>query len=444
MNAYPLSSTQESILLYQEVRDQSCLFNIGGYAILNTNINLPVFFRAFEWILKRHTALRLKLDNSTDTITQYIDNAHVSEIEYLDFSTRAAPGKLCIKWIEDNFQLPMSLYESKLYNSCLLKESDTVFYWYLKMHHIIADGFSMSVLFNDMSAVYSEMLGMKPVKEIKTAGYIDYIRQEQEYKKSNQYLADKEFWLSKLLHIPARLALKESDSNDLLASRKELLIGREDMMQINKYLTDHNISLFNYFAAVVYLFFLNVFASNDLVLGIPVLNRPGKNAKHEVGPYFNVLPFRMNYDRQLSIAELLKKIKADMRMLIKHMRFPILDTIKALDHNGNLYNTTFSYQKFFYQSRINEKKIEIEYLISKEQMNDLDIHILDFNDDWNIKIYFDHKISFISHEIASDLIAKFKNLVLSVFKEDSKKLFEISVSGSNKEESLDQIGSFQF
>jgi hypothetical protein len=118
--------------------------------------------------------------------------------------------------------------------------------------------------------------------------------------------------------------------------------------------------------------------------------------------------------------------------------------IEDVEHiNSKLYNITFSYQKIFYKIRFCKNEVEICYLSNKEQINDIEIHILDYNDKWDLKIIFDYKQGIFSSEEAKFILNELSNLMSTLFLNLEKRIFEINVC-DDREQNLDTMGKFNF
>lgn len=441
MEYHPLTSTQKSILLFQQLRHNTSIFNIGGYAVINENIKQATFFSAFEYLLKKHIALRLRIIAEKEIPVQYVSKSNGAKMDYLDFSDRLLPDEACMDWIKANFDTSLNLNESILYESALLKCTGEKYYWFLKVHHAIADGFSIALIFNDICSAYSAILENRPLKIIDNKGFIDYILSEQKYVISDKYDEDLNFWQKKMEHLPKPLKFDtEIINNSIDAAREELIFERNHFRDINEYCDRQGINIFVYFLGALYLFLSNVFLSNDFIVGIPVLNRLDSKAKKSVGPYFNILPFRMNYNKTLTAREIIQSIKTDMLSSYRHMRLPILDLIRSMDHNGNLFNTSFSNQKISYNSQFGMNESTIVFMKGNQQMNDMDIHILDFNDEWDLKVILDYKTSFISSQDAAFLLKEFKKLLCTLFQNENKRGYEITLD----EERMEGLGELFF
>ncbi len=447
MELYTLSTSQRSIWLFQQGHSKSPLFNIGGYAVINDNVDFQVFYDSFCILLKKHPALRLRIVEHSEGVSQYVSSSSNPEVKFADHSGEGTSKEKCQQFILDNMKLAFDM-DAPLYECYLLKQSDHSYYWYLKLHHIIADGYSLSLVFNEMSELHSgsKAAGISWGSKSKYS-FTDLIRKEEVYRHSVFYQAAKQFWLSTLTDpvSPVELSKKTLKSQPSLKSyRKEIVLARSAFNDVCKYCAANGISVFNYLLGCLYILVSSTSQTFDFTIGIPVLNRSSHQEKQSVGPFFNVIPCRFNYRPQDTVSSIIHNIKRDIGLCLRNMHFPILDLIEALQANTNLYNITFSYQKIFYQSTFNGNQVDIVYLKSDEQMNDLDVHVLDFNQEWDVKVIFDYKIDFLEDNEAAMLLERLKELMMTLPSAMARKIYEIVDDSDDGSEKLDELGTFTF
>ena len=86
---------------------------------------------------------------------------------------------------------------------------------------------------------------------------------------------------------------------------------------------DRGESPFVVFSAAVALYLAKVHQVDEVVLGVPVLNRSGGPAKQTVGQFANTLPMRVATGAGLTVDEVLSRVRQDTRALLKHQRMPL-------------------------------------------------------------------------------------------------------------------------
>jgi hypothetical protein len=158
------------------------------------------------------------------------------DIATIDFSAVPDPAKACLDWIHSDmnecFDVSKNLLKVRLF-----KSSKNSYYWYTKVHHLIFDGYSMSLFFNNVSALYSKYISNdRETIANDVYRYEDFINDGNEYRFSDDYSTDKAFWLSRLSGLSGVTAfqscMRSAGTGSLTSKRKEIRISRELYDQI--------------------------------------------------------------------------------------------------------------------------------------------------------------------------------------------------------------------
>ncbi len=194
-----VSYLQKYIWLDQKLDLLSPKYNIGEYSILNGEINENVFKDAIRTMVDSNDVF-LFLFKELKGIPVFRCERSVSMDEYFTLSL-AKNEKAAINMIKADFSKPFNLEsEDKLFRIWLIRINNSKFFWYIKLHHLIADGFSFHLIFNKVNTIYRELslndFQSKSV-EINQYSFKKYIEWEKEYRLSNYFKRSKEFWLQK-------------------------------------------------------------------------------------------------------------------------------------------------------------------------------------------------------------------------------------------------------
>jgi len=136
-----LTTIQETIYLTQEIYAGSALYNVGGYASLEGELNKRALIRSIAYVLANADILASGYD-----------------ITEIDLSDSDDPVRACLDWMHTDIHEPFDL-NSRLFTVRILKAQDRQYYWYVKAHHLVFDGYSMALFFNKVAAIYS--IGVK-------------------------------------------------------------------------------------------------------------------------------------------------------------------------------------------------------------------------------------------------------------------------------------------
>ncbi|MCD0472755.1 condensation domain-containing protein, partial [Flavobacterium sp. JAS] len=146
--SYPLTASQRRLWIMSQLEGGSLAYNMPGAVLLKGNIDTDKFEESFKLLLQRHEILRtyFKADNQGD-IRQYIIPSEQLDfkISIEDFSFVENQQEAIAKYIEERNQEIFDLEQAPLIRASLLKVKEQEYVFFLSMHHIIGDGWSMEL-----------------------------------------------------------------------------------------------------------------------------------------------------------------------------------------------------------------------------------------------------------------------------------------------------------
>ena len=203
-NHYPLSSPQRDIWFDQILHPDVPLYNVGGYARIDGPISPARFEKAINQVIQENDALRIILHEGESLPTQtFAENVHL-KLEFHDFSDKENAHELAIKWMEQEFVKPFQLYDGLLFRFALCKAEANCYYWLKKYHHLIADGWAISLIVQRVAAAYNALSTGK-TSEPKNFAYPNFIQNDQAYFESEKFVKAKRYWQEKYSEVPEPL-----------------------------------------------------------------------------------------------------------------------------------------------------------------------------------------------------------------------------------------------
>ncbi|WP_132536320.1 amino acid adenylation domain-containing protein, partial [Pedobacter psychrotolerans] len=438
-----ISPIQEPILLTQNIFSKSIIYNVGGYALIEGKLDTVILLKSIEQVLLNIDIIKVGFCAFNEDKEDKFDAFQKIDYSVLDFSKESNADDLCTSWINSDINHAFDLKENFL-KIRVLKSFENKFYWYVKVHHLIFDGYSMSLFFNKVSYLYTEMM-KENIPSFEVFKYQDFIDEYVTYKSSEDFVKDSEFWLERLKPLMgSRLfqsCLNSEKRKSFASKRKEIRLSRELVNCINGFSTQYNCTIFHYFTAVI--FILNhLYDNSGAVLGLPLLNRRNKKYKNTFGAFVNMLPFSVNLEESWKFIEILKHVKDKLKGCYRHERFPLYSALEKLDSAGNIYNASFSYQKSSYQAKLGEAAATIKYIHSGEQQEDLAFHLLEFSKTGDVTLSLDYKEESISNFVADNLLNHFNNLLVSLYQAPDMRLSDLEyLSGAERNQLLNEFNA---
>ena len=422
-----ISAIQEPIWLTQQLYPKSSLYNVGGYACIEGPLKETILIKSIKQILDNTDAITIGYYAFNETPLEKNKEFILYDITTLDFSADSNPIQSCLTWMQKDIQEAFNVNQNLL-KVRILKAAKDKYYWYVKVHHLVFDGYAMSLFFNTVSTLYSSRTNNKKQIYLALCKYADFIEDEENYKHSNTYKLDKAFWIDKLKDIPEnkgfQTCLQSTNTESFISKRKEITISRTLYEQIENFCKEYHCTAFHYFIAV--LCTLNKLYNNeDIAIGIPVFNRSNNSYKNTLGTFVNMLAFGISFADNISFIELLQQVKKELKQRYRHQHFPLYDALKELDKKGNMYNVSFSYQKNIYQPKLGNANVSIHYLHNNEQQDDLAFNLLEYSSTEDLIIAIDYKEDAFTEQVVDGLTHHYYTLIQQLYTTPQKIIKEI-------------------
>jgi len=400
---YKLTHPQKRIWYVDKIYTNSAIHNIGGCLKINGVIDVELMKKVLNIIIQNNEGLRLRfLENETEPV-QYLASFTKEEIDFLDFSNCDEPELEFAAWSNELFKHAFTLENNKLYYFAIYKLSEDKYGILLNIHHLISDGWSITLIQKQICEIYSNLLENEEVINREVYSYLDYLDYEKEYLSSERFKKDKEFWQAEFLDAPADFLYTTSHST--AGKRLNFDIESELSEKIMAYVKDKKCSLNTFFILILLIYINKMTDKKDIVIGTPLFNRSNKNQKNMIGMFTSTVPFRFKLDTEIGISELLKLVNKELKVCFLHQRYPYDLLVKDLelskDGYDSLYKVCVNYYNSKYDNNLNGMDVEVEDYYCGEQGYSLQLTIKEWKEG-KISLNFDYKtLEYSEREIQS-------------------------------------------
>lgn len=401
---YTLTQSQVRVLNTQRMNPMTSMYNIGGMVRITGEIDCDVLRKAICSAVNSQDCFRIRLFEEDGEVWQCFTEENCDGIEYLDFSNEKNPANCSKEFCETKLSLPFDIFDNRLYYFGVFKVSNQEYGYYIVLHHIIADGWSVQILVKKISELYNQLLLGITEEDVSDMSYKNFIDSEQCYLLSKQSLKDKYYWLSKFETLPKDFDLPEPNIN---GKRETFWIDDILSNDIREFCKDNNLSI-NSFFVLVYAIYLNkIQMRDDVIVGIPVLGRRDKRERNIMGMFVSSLPVYIRFNEEATIFDTLKSVHRDILEGYKHQRYPYNFLIKDLNLYEKGFQGLFSTCVNYYGTHLNNdmgdnKTSNTEYYNGQQDYN-LQLIIREWNQEEGFQIDFDYKTACYADEEVADL-----------------------------------------
>lgn len=342
--SYELSHAQKSLWIMDQFEENQIAYNISGKLQYLESVDFNAFEKAFKTLVQRHESLRTIFVMHGDEPRQKILSFEELgfKVKHTDLSSLSKAEKDVI--IQDlEKEHPFRLNEGPLLRVNLLKIQENEFLIYCSTHHIVADGWSMNVLLNEVLTLYNAFKKNQsnPLEPL-TVQFKDYVAWQNQRLQEGNLTRLKDYWeryfegsLS-LLELP--YDKKRPKTPAFHGDVVDFELNNSLTASIKKLTQDHHTTLFSGLLTMVKLLLYRYSGQNDIVVGVPMAGRDRKVLENQIGFYINTTALRTRFTQNESIASLLENTGSNLAEVQQHSLYPFNLLIENLEKKGNLDN----------------------------------------------------------------------------------------------------------
>lgn len=330
MEFYPVSSAQKRIYLASQYEHAGTSYNMPMLLRLEGKLDLRALNCAFQQLIMRHESLRTIFHLMGDEIKQQILPPGSVQWEIKKEETGSPLDDEAVQqWVSSQIK-PFDLSSPYLIRAVVREQTLDHHLLFMDIHHIISDGVSTSIIFYELFKLYSEV-ELPPL----TIQYKDYAVWEEQYHRSEKYLAAKTYWTHMYKDEVPELNLPTSERRNLNqglgGAKHSFYLDTELVSKMKNKIKEKDITLFMLLMAGYYVLLSKYAEQEKIVVGIPVAGRDVPEVEPAVGMFVQTLAIQSEPKADLSIDLYLDELKKTMLEAYKHADYPLEELIEELD-----------------------------------------------------------------------------------------------------------------
>lgn len=274
---FALSQPQQRIWYTELVYPNRNTSTIITTVKIKGTVRIDALQQAMNRVIAQNDSFRIKITARDGIPYQYVEPFAAQSIETLQVTPEEAE-----LWVSHHNAQPFPLLDSQLYRFTILQLGAEDTWFSFKMHHIISDGVTMEQAINEITGNYMNIVhGTGSDAPAPANSYLDFIQTEQSYEQSDRYQKDKMYWTEKFANLPEVTGLKSYNplTVSTAARRETYTLEHELYRGVTAFCEAHNISIFTFFLAALYIYLHKTTGEQDLTVGTLYANRTLKKEK---------------------------------------------------------------------------------------------------------------------------------------------------------------------
>ncbi|MDF9413134.1 amino acid adenylation domain-containing protein, partial [Brevibacillus laterosporus] len=422
---YPVSSAQRRMYVVQHLGNvQTTSYNMPLFLEVEGALEIDKLHLALEKLVERHESLRTSFHMVDEELMQQVHEEVAWDLEIMD----GTEGDLAS--ITAGFIRPFDLSQAPLFRAGIVRIRPERFLFMLDMHHIISDGVSTNVLFQDITQLYQgKDLPPLPIQ------YKDYAVWQQADAQVTRLQDQESYWLhqfageASVLEMPTdfpRPAVQQFEGDvwtfeidaDILSQLKKLSVSQGSTLYMTL-LSAYQVLLAKYTG------------QDDIIVGSPIAGRPHADVESIVGMFVNTLALRGQPVGEQTFITYLAQVKEQVLQAYANAEYPFEKLVEKLDLQRDmsrhpLFDTMFTLQ--------NMEMTDIDLAGLTFKPFDFEWKNAKFDMDWTmleeetLKVAIEYSTSLYTKETISRMAQHFTYVLQQIIEHPAIRLAEIKIA----------------
>ncbi|GCE28514.1 hypothetical protein KDA_39980 [Dictyobacter alpinus] len=352
-----LSFGQQRLWFLNQLQPKSTAYTLSKAIRLQGDLNIQVLEQSFAALIARHETLRTCFQVQDTQPVQIITEPGQPAMSYLDISTEASEQReVSIQAIlQQEQQRPFDLAQGPLLRIMLIRVAEQEHVLCLNMHHSISDGWSNTILVQEMATLYNAFhqqtvaeLAKLPIQ------YADFaVWQRQVLAQSEFYQEQMRYWVQQLQHLePLQLPTDRPRpaTQTFCGDQRQIKISSQLRERLNQLCQQEGVTQFMALLAAFQVLLAHYSGQSDIAVGTPIANRTRTEIEGLIGFFANTLVIRTDLSGAMTFKQLLKQVSEKALQAYAHQDLPFEKLVEELHPERDLsrfplFQVAFSLQK---------------------------------------------------------------------------------------------------
>jgi amino acid adenylation domain-containing protein len=354
---FPTSFAQQRLWFLDQLEPNSPLYNLPVALRLRGPLKRGALQQSLNEIVRRHEALRttfsvvdglpVQVIAPVQTISlPLVDLRHLPETERQVEARRLA---------QEDARHPFDLAQGPLLRTTLLRLDEQDHVLLLNMHHIVTDGWSMGLLFHELSTLYEAFCldRPSPLPDLPIQ-YADYSVWQRDWLQGEVLEEQLAYWREQLADAPTLLAVPtarpRTPAVTYQAASQALAFPRPLSEALRKLSQREGVTPFMTLLAAFQTLLYRYTQQEDVVVGSPIANRSRAEIERLIGFFVNTLVLRTDLSSNPTFRELLRRVREVCLGAYAHQDLPFERLVEELQPERNLGHSPLFQVMFILQN----------------------------------------------------------------------------------------------
>lgn len=350
---YPLSFQQEQIVFFQNLAPNSNVYNFQSSTKIYGSLDENALRLALNAMVARHDILRTTYSSNEHEFVQKIETKFEFAFPVMDLT--AYPNRKSVRdeKISEMVKTVFDISKLPLTNWQLIKLAEKEYDLILVEHHLVHDGWSLSVVFRELEEFYNAFAtGREPQLPPLGLQYRDFAVWQRKSIDSPHFNAQLQYWMNELkdASLSTRLPHDYPRPKQFRFQGDSFLVDVPGALasKIKRFAKENRLTNFDVMFSIFSLLIHNLSQDQDICVGSALANREQKEIAGVVGMFVNAVVIRSQLDRSNSFIDFARSTRNKIMNATMNQSYPFPKLVQKLniprDSGTNpIFQTMFSF-----------------------------------------------------------------------------------------------------
>ncbi|RKH54152.1 non-ribosomal peptide synthetase, partial [Corallococcus llansteffanensis] len=329
----PLSFAQQRLWFIDQLTPGSPLYNVPMAVRLEGALDVALLERALREVVRRHEVLRTTFREDASGPVQVVSPEPVFSLERREL-TGATPDE---PWrvAREAAARPFDLARGPLLRALLLTSGPNEHLLVVVVHHIVSDGWSMTLLVREVALLYGAFAkGLPAALPEPGVQYADFGVWQREWLQGPRLEKQLGYWKQQLAGVPSALEvptdLPRPAARSGRGARHELHLSRGLMDALKALAQQEGASLFMVLLTGWQVLMSRYAGQEDVTVGTPMAGRTRGEVEGLIGLFVNTQVLRTQVEGSASFRALLRQVRETVLAAQEHQELPFERLVEEL------------------------------------------------------------------------------------------------------------------
>lgn len=313
---FPLSFPQQRLWFLHQMEPLNAAYNMPLAFRLSGQLDMNALQWALDEIVQRHEILRTTFDVLDQEPVQLVSATGSLTLAIRDLSSfPLSVGEVEAEMLaSEEAQRPFDLKRGPLIRAMLMRLGKDEHVLLVTMHHIISDGWSHTILMNELGALYEAAVAGRPspLPEL-SIQYADFAEWQRKWLQGELLDQQLEYWRKHLTGAPPSPELPADRPRPAVqtfnGARQSFSLSHDLSARLVELSRREDATLFMTLLTAFYVLLYRYTGETDIVVGTPVANRNRQELESLIGFFVNTLALRADLSGNPTFRELLAQVR---------------------------------------------------------------------------------------------------------------------------------------